>query len=546
MSNIHDDHGTEDLNLLSRRITLGFFFYLVGVIFFVLANELWLSEPIADTLTAVIALLTLPVAAGIVWFIRFKQTPQKQQDVSAHIIQPKKTGKDPKNRFNQFEWGQKLLQGAHRYDAVHDDTADFINTMADKLIADGYYFAGTIDNPLQAIMEVYVSESKKGQESVFLIETDEFTLEQLMEHRYYFIDFLEELTQKKGLFWTQDICTVICARKMSASLKILLSYNRFGLIGCDCKTSKQMKYWSDAELAQSAQHGRNIKVVAFVEGEKRVYTGTNNQPVFNDKMTPWLKKYIYEPGYIEPEYVWKDMDWADLFYLDWLDGVVDGALCYDTAFSDRKEFIEHFTAALVADGYKTAGEIPNDLGLQMDVFVLEHETDHEAVLVLEAEALTMDMLHDHRYMYREFIKEYLADSEAQREKGFRIAVAVHELSAGLQALLIPWPVFPYGNAAFTCAYVGKEQKLYSMKAWQEDGFHQMNETWLESFLPETGQLQPETVWSDVAWSDIEGLPYTKNEINMMIRRALNVVRDPETLAEDMPKRGTLRWGRVRL
>ena len=542
MNGMDDQHELEDSNILSRRVKLVFFFYLVAIIIFVLTNELWLSAPIADTLTAVIALLTLPVAAGIVWFVRFKQSPRKEQDLPVKPTISKKTGGDPRDRFNQFNLGQRILQGAHRYDAVHDETADFINFFADNLLADGYYFGGTIDNPLNAIMEVYIKGAGPNQEIVFLIETDVFTLEQLMEHRYYFIDFTENLTQTKGRVWSKEFSTVICVREMSAALKILLSYDRFVLYGGDCKTFEQETYWRKAE---AAQYQTIIKTVVYVEEEKNLYTGAYRLEVFKDKVTPWLKQYIYGPGYIEPEHVWKDLDWPELFYLDWIDGMVDGAFRYESTHADRQEFSERMIASFTADGYKLAGKIPNDLDVLMSVYVLEYETDYEAVLWLEADSLTMDAFHDHRYLYREFMKKYLVNTELQRERGFRVVVAVKEMSPALQTLLIPWPLFPYKNAAFACAYIEKEKMLYTMKAWLEDGFFEMNETWLARFLPEIGLLQAEHVWNDLGWTDIERLPYTKNEINMMIRKAMNVVRDAESLADKEPKKGTARWGRVR-
>ncbi len=410
-----------------------------------------------------------------------------------------------------FNWMDGKLSGVHRYDGGLGEENSFLQKTSEVLTVDGFEYVGDIENPFHLWMDVYQRRKKKAKETVLLVKADIFTMDQLLEHRYLMASFMENHSEEKDFSWRKEITTLVCVKEMSAPLQILLGATAI--------------YPATGVYPPRPNQALGSQVIAYVTGEQRVYTNPQKLDIFLKRLSPALKSFMHKEGNVPGEIVWEQYKWHDVLHLNWRTGRLAGPYCYDSKGNNESEWVKDFSETLCTQGYQYAGEINNHLGAYMDVYIQQHDRDMETVLVIEAEGFTMEMLHEHRYVFREFMKKYLRVDDYQWYKGLRIVIGVEKMSPSLQALLLALPLPPFKDAAYVCAYVNQEKKLYTLGTLQADSFQEENIEWCQKFFPDILQQEPRRVWQDLEWNSIEDLPYGEKEMIVLVHKALNVWKE---------------------
>jgi hypothetical protein len=410
-----------------------------------------------------------------------------------------------------FNWMDGKLSGVHRYAGKFEEEASFLEKISEALLSDGFGYAGEIENSFNSSMDVYQRRKKKAKEAVLLIKADVFTMDQLLEHRYLFASFMENSAEEGNFSWRKEITTLICVQEMSAPLQILLSTTSI--------------YPTTGLYPPRPNQALGSQVIAYVAGEQKIYASPERLDNFLKRFSPSLKVYMIGEGLSWGEIVWEQNKWHDVLYLDWRTGVLASPFCYGSMRKSTSDCIKDLSENLCTQGYQFAGEIKNHLGAYMDVYIRHHNQDIETVLMIEADTFTMDMLHEHRNMFRAFMKSYLGMDDYTWYKGLRIVICAEKMSPSLQAMLIALPQPPYKGSAYVCAYVNQEKRLYTLGVFHPDSFQEEHIPWCQEYFPEVLQQEPLVVWKDLDWNGIEGLPYGEKEMIVLVHKALNVWRE---------------------
>ncbi len=191
-----------------------------------------------------------------------------------------------------FAWNEGNLYGAHKYRTMFENRNAFEDHFYTKLRADGFEYAGNIENTLGALMAVYTRDIEVKRETLLMIETDQFTMDMLLQHRYLFKDFIEDYTKRPGLKWLKRMRTVIIVKELSVPLQILLS-------------SREIHF-------KEIPNDQGAQVYAIVENEMTVYTKAHKPQMLFNEVTPWLKGYFIGTTRQVAEHVWKGVDWKDI------------------------------------------------------------------------------------------------------------------------------------------------------------------------------------------------------------------------------------------
>ena len=195
--------------------------------------------------------------------------------------------------YEFFNHSKYELNGAYRFDFVHDSREEHIDLFKKSILKDGFELAGSIGNQFAANMEVYVRNLELKRDIVLLIETEVFTEDLLLEHLALFKKYIVEYSGYPNWDWKKRMRTVVSVSEMSSPLQILLSTNKI--------------------LGEPEYHIREVfgQVYALVEEEKKIYLKVYPEKRKAERIT-WLDKYFDHPTDKDMEYVWKDVKWKDI------------------------------------------------------------------------------------------------------------------------------------------------------------------------------------------------------------------------------------------
>ncbi len=414
-----------------------------------------------------------------------------------------------------FRWSEADLSGAHRYTGELDNGPDLIETFVQTITEDGFAFAGEIENPCNAVMEVFTRRVGAKEQSVFIIETQKLTMDLLLEHRYLYASFMEKNLGMSLSRWSDEIATVMFVREMSAPLQLLLSAK--SIVTPDRGNQPyRLKQPYQAEGAQ---------VVAFVEEEKSLYSMAYKPDLFLEKTSLRFKSHLIDVGYQNAEHVWKGMDWTEILHLKWREWLLHGAQRIESVHGSTKDFSLDMIERLCKDGYQLAGQFPERLGASMDMYVQEQESHHSIVILIDTEIFTPDNFHEHRFYVQKMVDRLIDDEDEKKEKAIRIIICADTMSPALQILLSTYHTIPEIRSTYICAYIQEEKRFYTMHH-DRDVFFDKHVPWLKKYVPEWEFGRPETVWNGLEWNEMEGLPYDRKEMIVLVHKALNIWIDP--------------------
>ncbi len=419
------------------------------------------------------------------------------------------------------------LYGAHRYEMMQDRMNGFIEKTKKSIMDEGYTHIGGIENPFNASMEVYIRDPDLRRETVLLIQVKCVTMSMLLKHRELFADFIlkycgkEKLQDIGWMRWQKRLHTVICVDKMSAPLQILLSALAI-------------------HTFQEPDRKMFAPVYALIEHENALYTKAFKPDVFQDDITPWLKKHILGNGLHEYEHVWKGLDWPDIFFMDWRKKKPQKVNRYDAADIEKGSFLNQIKEYLISDHYRHLGSIENAHEANMDVYNLGEEDSEVTVLVIEADTITEELFLEHRYLLSSFMEKHMGDETKRWQEGIRVIIGVRKMTIELQILLCSQLEYKKPNIYYekpnsaevpqVFALVEEEESFYSM-GYTSGDFKDEMQRWMKRYVPGLGGLAPEIVWEGLEWEDLERLPVNKEEMIVKLHKALNVWREKAPVIE---------------
>jgi len=387
-----------------------------------------------------------------------------------------------------------------------------------SIMEDGFEYVGRISNPFNAVIDGYVRDPDLKRETVLLIEASQFTMEMLTEHRRLFADFIIDHFSEKGLSkfewnrWLTRLHTYIKADEMTLPLEILLS--TIGIHG-----------------QQQPQRVSVAPVYALIEHEKKLYTKAFKPDVFQDDITPWLKKYILGNGLHEYEHVWKGLDWPDVFFMDWRKKKPQKVNRYDAADIENEAFLKYVKESLILDRYRHIGSIDNAHEAKMDVYNLVKEDSEVTIMVIEVDTITEELFLEHRYLLNSFMGKHMGDEAKRWQEGIRVVIGVRKMTIELQILLCSQLEYKKPNIYYekpnsaevpqVFALVEEEKSFYSM-TYPSGDFKNKMQLWLKSHIPGIDGVTPEIVWEGLEWEDLDRLPVNKEEMVVKVHKALNV------------------------
>jgi len=205
-----------------------------------------------------------------------------------------------------------------------------------------------------------------------------------------------------------------------------------------------------------------------------------------------------------------------------------GAYRYESAYESCNDFVDYFRNSIIKDGFEHIGLIENASGANMEVFARSVEFNREAVVLIEADVFTEDMLFEHWPRFKQLIDDYSGYPKWDWKKRMRTVVVVSEMSVPLQILLSARNVLGRESVGFSeivigqvYAIVGKERKVY-VKVHPDNSTKKDRTNWLEKYFVNPKGMGAEHVWKDVKWKDIEHEFPQYKDLVMAVHKALNV------------------------
>lgn len=204
---------------------------------------------------------------------------------------------------------------------------------------------------------------------------------------------------------------------------------------------------------------------------------------------------------------------------------LSGAYRYDVVKGSMEEFLIGYRKSILKDNFEFFGWIENQFNAKIEVYVRSLKLNREAILIIETEVFTEDLLLEHMLLFKSFITEYAGYPKWEWKKRLRTVIFVRKMSLPLQVLLsarnmlgreIGLPEVVHGQVY---AIVGEESKVY-VKVLPKDSTREDKINWLENYFVDFEK--PEHVWKDVKWKDIEHEFPQYKDLVMAVHKALNV------------------------
>ena len=198
-----------------------------------------------------------------------------------------------KHPYEFFKKSAYELSGAFRYVTEERVGGDFLTTFKENIQKDRFEFIGSIDNELNAQMEVYFRRLEFEREAVLMIKTEIFSEEFLLEHMTIFRDYVSRQLGNPEWDKVKGLRILISVREMSLPLQVLLS-------------ARKMLERKQEALREVVHH----QVYAVVEGESSVYANVHPDHLTREDRITWLEKYFVD--FENPDHIWKDIRWKDM------------------------------------------------------------------------------------------------------------------------------------------------------------------------------------------------------------------------------------------
>lgn len=206
-------------------------------------------------------------------------------------------------KFSPYEHGYDYnlgkLYGAFAYSLKHIDNNDLIDNFRQEIMQDGFKYTGQIENELDATMEVFARGLMWRRDTVLLIQTKQFTLDMLLNHRYLFHKHMADYTGMPNVEWVKRMRTFIATEEMTIPLQVLLCLRDIHGIFANPLV------WGGAQI-QAAQ------IFAYIRKGDQLYTKAYRRQSFHDDQALWLRRYFIGSDDVKLEHVWQDLTWKDV------------------------------------------------------------------------------------------------------------------------------------------------------------------------------------------------------------------------------------------